>query len=106
MARWARASTPGEQCDVLSSGFRFFIGNGTPSAAACVAHAPSVFGRPAPARLTVHHVRTDHGQTLVDATIGADRATYYLVEQGGSWRINSIGIREGLGPKPPPGGLG
>lgn len=105
MARWAGARTAGEQCDLLSSGFRFFIGDGEPGRATCVARAPSFFGPPRPASLAIHRISTDHDQTLVDATVGGDRITYYLVEQEGAWRINSIGIREGLGPSVRPGDL-
>lgn len=102
MTRWAKADSPAAQCELVSSGFRFFIGNGDPTKTACVKHATAVIGRPAPGPLTIHQIRTDHGQTLVDASVGKHRTTYYLVRQRGTWKINSIGIREGLGPSEPP----
>lgn len=102
LTQWATADSPAAQCTLVSSGFRFFIGNGNPTKSACVAHARAVLGAPAPGPLTIHRIRADHGQTLVDASVGEHRATYYLVRQRGAWKINSIGIREGLGPSPPP----
>lgn len=102
MAQWAAASTAGEQCDLFSSGFRFFVGDGDPSRTACIDHADAVFGPPRPGPLIVHTLSVDHDQTLVDASVGDDRTTYYLVPQYDTWKINSIGVRQGLGPTPPP----
>lgn len=104
MAAWSRASTPAEQCDLLSSGFRFFIGDDDPGRDACIANVEKVLGGPpAPGELKINKITEDHDQVLVDATLGdGESSTYYLVEQYGGWRINSINIREGIGPPPPP----
>lgn len=105
MSQWAVAASASAQCDLVSSGFRYFIGNGDPSHTACVKRADPVLGPPSPGTLRIHSLHDDHGQTLVDATVGEGRSTYYFVPEYGTWKINSVALREGLGPPAPSKGV-
>jgi hypothetical protein len=112
ISRWAGARSAAQECAMLSSGARFFIGRGDYfSCARYIARKP--LGPVAPKLASVVGIRFQAGQAVVRARLRpADRprssggvVTVFLVRQGGAWRVNSTGVREGLGP-PPPGAPG
>lgn len=107
LARWAAARTPAQACAVMSSGFRFFVGNGDYQD--CASHFAEVLGAPVAESVTVESMREQNGQVAVHATVGGQRSrnskveshgpqVYWFVWQRDAWRLNSIGDRVGLGP--------
>jgi hypothetical protein len=111
LARWAGATSAREECASLSSGYRFFIGNG--NYFDCVRDIARTLGPVVPRRVSVTSIRIESGQAVVRGRIrpigGSPSSgrldTFYLVRQDGTWKLNSTGVREGLGP-PAPGAPG
>jgi hypothetical protein len=102
LQKFAAARTPAEMCMLLSSAFRFFIGNGDPSLTACVTNYSRMTGPLVPGRLQIGSVTLKDGQQVARVTVGDRPTTLYLVHQYGSEKVNSVNIREGIGPSPPP----
>lgn len=119
VARWAAAGTPQQACVLMSGGFRSFVGRGNPFD--CARYFVATLGAPAPARIAVAQIAMRSGQALVRATIVTPNTnrggvatpvithrmsmTLYYVHQRGAWRLNSIGVRKGVG-SPAPGARG
>jgi hypothetical protein len=114
LARWAASRTPAQACAVMSSGFRFFTGNG--NYFDCAADLVRTLGPVTPQTITVTALIDQKGQVAVHARVKGrgphaskleDQAaeTFWFVYQRGAWRLNSIGLRVGVGP-PPPGAPG
>jgi hypothetical protein len=91
----------------MSSGFRFFVGDG--DYLECAQNFATALGSVAPESVAVTSVKKDAGQVAVDAVVKdskgreirlepAGRRVYWFVWQRGAWRLNSIGERVGLGP--------
>lgn len=99
MKRWAAAATPRVACDQMTFGFELFLSDGDPRQ--CVARMRRHLQLdPGPVRIV--SVRHHHGQELVKAAVGDEKATtYYFLFQHGRFRLNSIGID--LGPNTPAG---
>ena len=107
LARWAAATTPAQACDVMSSGFRFFVGNG--DYMKCAADLAAILGPLGPEHLATGGMREQDGQVAVHARVVTPRTPtekvesrgaqiYWFVWQRGAWRLNSIGDEVGLGP--------
>jgi hypothetical protein len=99
----ADADTPSAVCTVMSSGFRFFVGDGSDSEAACRDHVVDKLGPLTRAKdVQVDDIREEDGQVIVHATLDGQTTDYFFVQQDGDWKLNSIGVRQGLGPDPTP----
>lgn len=107
LQRWASASTPVQACDVMSSGFRFFVGDG--DFMKCPQRLVAVLGPLGVEHLAVQSMRRQDGQVAVRARVVTPRndaeqvertgeQIYWFVWQRGAWRLNSIGDEVGLGP--------
>jgi len=107
LARWAAARTPAQACDVMSSGFRFFVGNG--DYMNCVGRLTAMIGAVGQEQVAVEGMRRVGGQMAVRARVVRPRPEanrmeargeqiYWFVWQRGAWRLNSIGDEVGLGP--------
>lgn len=92
MDAWAAADTPETACALASLGFATFIGDGDPDQ--CEEKIPEL-GELVAQTVTVVDVAFEGGQALVRATAPEETepTTYYFVQEGDAWKLNSIGER-------------